>query len=569
MSDPSITVVIGGEAGQGLVTVGEFLSKALIRAGYEIVVSQDYMSRIRGGHNLFIIRVSPEQALAPREGIDLLVALDAATIALHRGELTGRGLVVADESYDFAGAPGIKVPFATLCPRPIFENIAALGVLARLLCLEPGWLTDLIEENFARKGGEVVGQNLSVFKAAQAFAEGANPGFACLAPPKIRGKRLMLDGAAAVALGGLAAGVDFCSFYPMTPSTGVALTLIAHAREMGVVVEQAEDEIAAFNMALGASYAGATAMVATAGGGFALMCEGVSLAGMTETPIVAVVGQRPGPATGLPTRTEQGDLNLVLYAGHGEFPRAVFAPGAPEQCFHLTRRAVDQAERHQSPVFVLIDQYLADGYRAVEPFDLRGLPETARPGREGPADYRRYAPDDSGVSPRLIPGFGPYLVCVDSDEHTPDGHITEDGGVRTAMVDKRQRKLRGLTAEALAPDYSGDPEPEVLLVCWGSTLGAASEAAEILRGQGKKAACLHFPQVYPLVPESFAAHFKRAGEVVMVEGNATGQFAELILAKTGIRIAKRILRYDGRPFTAKYILDRLDAGQAGETHAAD
>jgi len=299
--------------------------------------------------------------------------------------------------------------------------------------------------------------------------------------------------------------------------------------------------------------------VATAGGGFALMCEGVSLAGMIETPIVFVVGQRPGPATGLPTRTEQGDLNLVLYAGHGEFPRAVFAPGTPEQCFHLTHRAVDQSERHQSPAFVLIDQYLADWSQAVVPFDLKSLPEVARPGREapGPAVYERFALTDSGVSPRLVPGFGEYLVCVDSDEHTPEGHITEDAGVRTAMVDKRLRKLRGLVADALPPDYSGDPEPEVLLVCWGSTLGAAAEAAGILRGQGKKAACLHFSQVYPLVPETFLTHFERAGELVMVEGNATGQFAELIRAKTGTLIAKRILRYDGRPFTAKYIVDRL------------
>jgi 2-oxoglutarate ferredoxin oxidoreductase subunit alpha len=559
MIDPSVTIVIGGEAGQGLVTVGEFLSKALIRAGYEIVVSQDYMSRIRGGHNLFIIRVSPEQVTAPREGIDLLVALDAATIALHRGELTGRGLVVADESLDFGGAPGIKVPFAKLCPRPIFENVAALGILAKLLCLEPSWLTGLIGETFSRKGGEIVGQNLAVFKAAQAFAEGNNPGFTCLAPPSRQDRRLMLDGVTAVALGGLAAGVNFCSFYPMTPSTGVALTLIAHAKDMGVVVEQAEDEIAAFNMALGASYAGATAMVATAGGGFALMCEGVSLSGMLETPIVVVVGQRPAPATGLPTRTEQGDLNLVVYAGHGEFPRAVFAPGTPEQCFHLAHRAVDQAERHQSPAFVLIDQYLADCLQAVAPFDLGALPQVAKPGfaADDPAAYERYALTDSGISPRLIPGFGEYLVCVDSDEHTPDGHITEEAGVRTAMVDKRLRKLRGLVADALPPDYSGDPEPEVLLVCWGSTLGAAAEAAGILRERGTKAACLHFTQVFPLVPETFTAHFARAGQVVMVEANATGQFAELIRAKTGTDVAKRILRYDGRPFTGKYILDRL------------
>ena len=258
-------------------------------------------------------------------------------------------------------------------------------------------------------------------------------------------KRLIINGNEAIALGALAGGLKFLAFYPMTPSTSVALTVIANAAKMGVVAEQAEDEIAAINMALGASYAGSPAMVCTSGGGFALMTEGVSLAGMTETPLVVVISQRPGPATGLPTRTEQGDLEFVLHAGHGEFPRAVFAPGSVEECFHLTVTAFQQAEKYQGPVFVLTDQFLADSLRAVEPFDLAGVqPVQARAAKVGGGwDYERYAVTESGVSPRAIPGSGKELVVVDSDEHDTHGHIIEDGETRISMMEKTLPQAQG------------------------------------------------------------------------------------------------------------------------------
>ncbi|MBI4806619.1 MAG: 2-oxoacid:acceptor oxidoreductase subunit alpha [Desulfovibrio sp.] len=559
MPDSSVNIVIGGEAGQGLVTVGDFLAKALVRAGYEIVVTQDYQSRIRGGHNTYAIRASHEAVFGPRETIDLLVALNAQTVSLHKDKLTARAMVLADEAIDLAGLSGLSIPFKTLCPKPIFENMAALGVLAQLLCIEPAWLEGLITETFHKKGDQVVAENLKVFADSLAWAHARNAGFSCIAPAERTEKRYFMNGNEAIALGALAAGANFCSYYPMTPSTSVAATLIDKGGQMGMLVEQAEDEIAAINMALGASYAGARVVVPTSGGGFALMVEGVSLAGMTETPVVIVLAQRPGPATGLPTRTEQGDLSMVLYAGHGDFPRAVYAPGTPEQCFDVTYRAMDQAEKWQSPVFVLTDQYLADSFRAVTPFDLSRLPRVSSPelGTDAPDRYERYADTPSGVSPRLIPGFGEHLVVLDSDEHTADGHITEDLGVRIRMVDKRMRKAAGLLADCLAPEVTGSAAPDTLLVCWGSTYGPALEAARNLREQGVDAAVMHFLQVYPLSPEHFLPTLEAARRVVMVEGNYSGQLALLIKQETGFAFKEVITRYDGLPLTAAYILERL------------
>jgi 2-oxoglutarate ferredoxin oxidoreductase subunit alpha len=328
---------------------------------------------------------------------------------------------------------------------------------------------------------------------------------------------------------------------------------------MGLVVEQVEDEIAAINMAIGASFAGAPSLVPTSGGGFALMTEAVSLAGVSETPVVIVIGQRAGPATGLATRTEQADLEFVLHAGHGEFPRAVFAPATLEECFHLTRKAVELAERYQGPTFVLTDHFLADSIRDVEPFDVKALP-FVKPGAapssvKGP--YARYAITESGVSPRMLPGLSRHLVVGDSHEHTEAGHITEDLTLRPKMVRKRLRKMEGLIGEAIPPEHQGPKRADLLLVSWGSTQGAVAEAASTLKAQGKRTATLHFSQVWPMVPEQFVSHLKGAREVIAVEGNATGQLARLIRRETGFHIPRHISRYDGLAITPEYIIREL------------
>lgn len=561
MAIECINILIGGEAGQGLATVGQLLAKCLVRSGYHITVTQDYMSRIRGGHNTFAIRCSDQPIAAPLDAVDVLVALNQETVTLHKDQLTERGIALLGESMEDEGAKALAVPYKELIPKRLFENTAALGVLCALLGIDREVPAELMRQTFKKKGEDIINQNLDVLDKSMQWLRDQNPDFPGLqAAPDAGKEKLMLNGNEAIALGAMAAGVRFCSFYPMTPSTSVALTLIANAETVGMVIEQAEDEIAAVNMGLGASFAGARAIVPTSGGGFALMCEGVSLAGITETPLVFVLAMRPGPATGLPTRTEQGDLNLALYAGHGEFPRVIFAPGDLEQCFRLTHRAFDQAEKAQSPVFVLTDQYMADSYRDTMPFDLDSLPEPpVMPGTsiDAPAEYQRYAITENGVSPRLVPGAGEYLVVVDSDEHYPDGHITEDLDVRIQMQDKRMRKEQILKDDALPPLLVGDEGADVLLVCWGSTLGPALEAAQLLNEQGTKAAVLHFSQVWPLVPGQYTETLEAAGKVVVVEGNSTGQFATLLKIASGFVPDGQILRYDGLPFTAQYILDRL------------
>ena len=468
-------------------------------------------------------------------------------------------LVLLDERFASGNDKHIKVPFKQFADDRTV-NVAYLGVLTNLLGLDDTIVFQSLEDYFGAKKPEVTEKNRTIFTKAFDWAESTQlPGKVKLAPVADRQERLMLNGNEAIALGAISAGLKFCAFYPMTPSTSIPLTLQAAADAMGLVVEQAEDEIAAINMAIGASYAGVPAMVATSGGGFALMVEGVSLAGMTETPVFIVVGQRPGPATGLPTRTEQGDLEFVLHAGHGEFPRAIFAPGTVEECFYLARKALLLAEKFQTPIFLLTDQFLADSYRAVTPFDLEPLYSVTVGSSPDKVNqpYQRYAITDSGVSPRLRPGLSEHLVVCDSDEHTSDGHITEDLDVRIQMVEKRRRKLQGLQAEVAPPEYWGDKNPELLFVTWGSSRGSVLEATARLRDQGRQVAVLCFSQVWPLVGEQFLAVVQGAKEVIMVEGNASGQMARLIRGETGFQIPKMILRYDGLPITPEYILDHV------------
>jgi 2-oxoglutarate ferredoxin oxidoreductase subunit alpha len=560
MSETAINILVGGAAGQGLATIGTLMSKALIRAGYEVVVTQDYQSRVRGGHNTFAIRTGPELIHCGTEAIDILVALNQETIDRHSASLAEGAVVVAGAELKVGAGQHLAVPFKELAPKPMFNNVAALGVLGSTLCGDIAILEGLLASTFGKKGQEVVDANHEVLRRAWGWVRDQHFHFACMPPaPENAPRKMMLNGNEAIALGAMAAGCNFLSFYPMTPSTSVALTLIAKSAETGLVAEQAEDEISAVNMALGASFAGARSIVTTSGGGFALMVEGVSLAGITETPLVFVLVQRPGPATGLPTRTEQGDLFLAVHAGHGDFPRPVFAPGDAEDCFWLTHRAFDLAERTQGPVFVLSDQYLADSYRAVEPFDLDALPEVAAPilEPENPGAYRRYAVTGDGLSPRAVPGYSTALVKADSDEHDEMGHIEESPQNRIIQQDKRMRKEAVALREVVPPTLHGEEGADVMLLCWGSTLGPALAAAEALLKEGTDASVLHFSQVNPLDESQFMHWIEAAGTVVGVEGNPTGQFCRHLAACTGYQVKNLVLRYDGYPLTEAYILQGL------------
>jgi 2-oxoglutarate ferredoxin oxidoreductase subunit alpha len=551
-----LNLMIGGEAGQGLATVSQGLAKALVRGGWEIVVTQSYHSRIRGGHNTMSIRTANHAIIAPGRGLDILMALNAKTVKTNGPELNSGGLIVSDKALDTGRYAALKAPFAELSPRR-HHNVLGLGILACLLGLDQELVWGVLEYLFKKIPDDLTRKNREALKAAYEWTRAQDCGFKPLAPSQGPKGCLMMGGNDAIALGAISAGVKFCSFYPMTPATSIALVMAGNAERMGLVVEQAEDEIAAVNMAVGASYAGAPSLVPTSGGGFALMTEGVSLAGMMETPLVVAVAMRPGPATGLPTRTEQGDLELVLYGGHGDFPRAVFTPGSVEECFHLTRQAVLQADEFQTPVFVLTDQFLADSFRAVEPFELEGLASVKAPDSPG-EDYKRYALTQSGVSPRAIPGTGQGLVVADSDEHTEDGHLTEDLEVRVAMVKKRMRKLEAMRVKVIPPKFYGAEEPELLLVGWGSSMGSIEEAVNSLNQKGEKAGGCQFSQVWPLDAAGFLPRFEKAERVVCVEGNATGQFARLLRQQTGFEMHGLITRYDGLPITPGYVLEQLE-----------
>jgi 2-oxoglutarate ferredoxin oxidoreductase subunit alpha len=555
----TLNILIGGEAGQGLVTIGQLLSKSLVRSGYFIVVTQSYQSRIRGGHNSFTIRISTEEISALQESVDILVAMNYEAVRLHWDEILPDGIIIADKALDIKDDRFMRVPFTELVPDR-FSNTVALGITGAVMGLDKTIMEGTMESLLGKKKASLIQENRSALHKAFEWANTNLSSDHRLHVISESNQRLMMNGNEAIALGAVSTGLKFCSFYPMTPSTSIPLNLIAHAPETGLIVEQAEDEISAINMAIGASFAGAPSLVPTSGGGFALMVEGISLAAMTETPVLVVVSQRPGPATGLPTRTEQADLELVLHAGHGEFPRAIFCPGSVEDCFYLTGKALKLAEEYQSPVFLLTDQFLADSYRAIEPLDI----ETLSPVHiDTPKDtvsppYKRYEITENGVSPRLIPGMSEHLVIADSDEHTESGHLTENLNIRQKMVKKRLTKGDGIKQEVIYPDIREGRKPNLLLVSWGSSKGAVLEAAAQMNSNGKDVATIHFSQVWPLMPDQFMDLFRSVPKVVCIESNANGQFARLIRRETGFKIHTSILRFDGLPLTPEYILSRLN-----------
>ncbi|OGW27755.1 MAG: 2-oxoacid:ferredoxin oxidoreductase subunit alpha [Nitrospirae bacterium GWC2_57_13] len=569
------TIRIGGAAGQGIQTIGETLGRVFVRTGYFVFTHQDYESRVRGGHNFYQIRVSTQPVYASRDGIDILVALDSETIPRYEKERTRRAQVVYDSSAlkkTYEGPAFIDIPFAKLAKEhggsPIMANTVATGAVLGMLGMELDALLAIIAETFGKKGEAVVSANRKAAQAGHELAVEQCVTCSFAGEKKdtkaSRKKRLLIAGIETIALGAIAGGCRFYAAYPMTPSTGIMNYIASKAEQFGIVVEQAEDEIAAINMALGASFAGVRAMTGTSGGGFALMVEGLSLAGITETPVVIAMGQRPGPATGLPTRTEQGELQFLVSAGHGEFPRIIFAPGTPVQALLQTARAFDLAEKYQIPVFILFDQYLADSQWTYEDFDLSKVKYTDYRLRgeafSGLAEYQRHAYTANGVTPLGVPGDAKHLVVTDSDEHDEAGHIVEDGETRNRMVEKRLlKKLPRIQKEIAPPLFYGDLHPEVVITCWGSTYGVLREAVDELSAT-HSAAMLHFSEVFPLPAAEASGYLsvlKKAGQTICIENNATGQFERLLRAETGFVFSGHVRRYDGRPFTVDSLVKEL------------
>ena len=564
-------IKIGGAAGQGLQTIGDVISKTLVRAGYWVHTVQDYESRIRGGHNFTLVRLRDEPVASVREGVNLLVALDQRTIGEHLHELPPGGAVIYDEEFQVSGGAvenRLPLPLKRLAKEaghPVTENTVASGAILGLLSGDFGLLKQLLTETFERKGPEVVEMN---HKAAQLGHDYAREHCPQCVPLRLTSRpnpgRLLITGNEALGLGALVAGCRWMSAYPMTPSTGILNYLAEKSAEYGLVVEQAEDEIAAINMAIGAAFGGLRALTGTSGGGFALMNEGLALAGMTETPLVVVLGQRPGPATGLPTRTGQEDLLYALHAGHGECARAVLAPGDAEDAFHLMAKAFNLAERFQVPVIVMSDQALADSSYTLEGLDLDRVKVERgpmwRPEGEPPYSYRRHAFTEDGVSPRLFPGAREQLVITDSDEHTEDGHLTEDLRVRVRMTEKRNiKKFPRLATEIGPPRLYGPVTADLTLMGWGTAKGAMTEAVDLLRERGVAANALVFTELWPYPAEQVKTVLAARKQLIGVENNLGAQFARLTFRETGIACDHLVLRYDGRPMSADFILKEISA----------
>jgi 2-oxoglutarate ferredoxin oxidoreductase subunit alpha len=565
-----VTVVIAGEAGQGIQTVEYLLAKILKSEGYHIFASKEYMSRIRGGANSTAIRVSSARVAAYAAGIDLLVALDREAPAHLADRLSPATIIVGDAAGLGLDRPVLDIPFAAIAAaagNKLFANSVASGAVAGLFQVDFAGVERAIAAYFRGKPQAMVDQNIAAARTGyEAGRELAAAGRAGLTPPDkdaaVAGDPI-INGSEALALGAVAGGCNFIASYPMSPGTGVLIYLSQFAADFGIVAEQAEDEIAAINMGLGAWYAGARAMVSTSGGGFALMTEAVSLAGMIESPMVIHIAGRPGPATGLPTRTEQGDLELALYAGHGEFPRLILAPRSIDAAFYRTAEAFQLADRFQVPVFILTDQFLVDSFLNLPELDPAGLENEPRIVAT-PADYRRYELTPDGLSPRGIPGHGAGLVGVDSDEHDEAGHITEDLELRVRMVDKRLRKLELLRTDLVPPLFHGPADYRTLVVGWGSTYPAIREA---LAGLDRPdVAQLHLEQVYPL-PPSAVAYLQKAERIILVENNATGQFGKLLRQETGRAASDRILKYNGMPFAVEELAERFAALLTADTAA--
>jgi 2-oxoglutarate ferredoxin oxidoreductase subunit alpha len=557
-----VSIVLCGEAGQGIQTVEHILTQTLKLSGYHVFSTGEYMSRIRGGSNSTLVRVSSNRVSAPVDRIDLLIPFSPGAVGHVQKRISPKTILLGEKKFygkEYQGEGAIDVPLSQIALEvggPLYLNIVAVALLSGLFKVEREVLDHYLKHHFAGKDEAIVQKNLEAarrgYEVSDDLLRNGKLQIDLVKHNEIRDE-ILIDGVEALAMGAIAGGCNFLSFYPMSPSTAVAVLLAQHSKEFGIIVEQAEDEISAMNMGIGAWYAGARGLASTSGGGFALMVEGLSLAGMIESPMVVHIGQRPGPATGLPTRTEQGELLFALYAGHGEFPRIILAPGTTEDCFYLAQKAFNLADQYQVPVFILTDQYLLESHYNIPSLDPVRIP-LQKHFVETKQGYKRYQLTESGLSPRGIPGFGEELVVLDSDEHDEEGHITEDLDLRTKMVNKRLRKLELLKNDIVPPELIGPENYKTLIIGWGSTYHAIKEA--LGRLDREDVAFLYFKQVYPLHPNTIA-YLQKARKRIIVENNGTAQFGQLIRMQTGFDMDRKILKYNGLPFSVEELEEQL------------
>lgn len=551
-------ILIGGEAGQGLKTIDDILGKILFKEGFNIFSSKDFMSRIRGGHNFMQLRISDQTLYGPVNEVDLLIALNKETVELHRDQLKDDGIVLIEGENEIIDGRTILVPASIIAEdiNPKGVNTVFIGAVLKTIDLELETAKKVLENHFEE---DLLKDNIKLLERGYNSVESIYDNLKENVTNK--NDEIFIDGNSALGWGALSGGLRFYSAYPMSPSTGIMKFLAGQQKDYDLVVEQAEDELGALNMALGGSYSGIRAMSGTSGGGLALMNEAIGLAGITETPVVIADVQRPGPATGLPTRTGQGDLLFAINSAQDDFPLMVIAPRDQEDLFYNGFRALNLADKYQIPVIILSDQFNADSSKNIKEFDFDVLTierHLISSDDKKAEDYKRYKFTEDGISPRAYPGqLKGETVLVDSDEHDQKGHIVEDAETRTKMVDKRAHKIDKLIEEDLQePKYYGEEDIDYLFLTWGSSYGPAREAYQLLKEDDIKVGLLSFNDVWPL-PKNKLKDLAEDTELVTVELNSTAQFKSLIASETLLDVENSILKYDGRPFTGKEIYQRF------------
>ena len=559
--------LVGGPAGTGIESVAKSVALAFVREGLRVHAVSEYANVIRGDHSFSSVHVAGQTPLSHTRRYDLFLAMDARSVAEHAAEMREGGIIVCDAEKEKKiaeidipkGVHLLNVPMAALAREAglaLAANVVGVGACFALLERDNGKMRSVLETLFTRKGAEIVAKNHAALRAGMDAVE-QNPDAPRL-PFSLEGDgtpRALLAGNEAICLGLLKGGLTFLAAYPMTPGSTVMTTLAAEARRYEIAVLHAEDEIAAVNMAVGAAYAGARSATSTSGGGFALMGEAVSLAGQMEVPLLIVNAMRPGPSTGLPTRTAQGDLRMAMHAGQGDFPRIVVAVGDHEEAARLSAKALEMAEEFQVPVILLTEKYLADAYRDV-PLDFCADISSERKSIEAsPAeDYLRYHTGaKNGVSPRALPGTPLGAHTATSYEHNQKGKGEEDPAAVQEMMEKRWRKLEAIRTQLPPPAEFGPRSAPITLVGWGAMKPLLLAAQQELQKSGTEARVVHFSWLSPL-PHGTKEALKTSGKVLLVEGNQSGQL-EGYLRECGVLDGDipALRRFHGRALTGPEI----------------
>lgn len=554
---------VAGAAGDGILSAGMLFAKTCVRGGLHVFATAEYPSLIRGGHNNLDVRIGEEKVFSHTKKLDLLVALNQDSVDYHASKVSQNGGIIFDGSETKAPAEigrDIKLydmPLKELSKQHgglIMRNTIAMGASIALLDFDLDLFNSVLADRFGKKVQEVVDANIKAAKAGYDYIkEKYSEDFAFKLERRDYKNHMLITGNESISAGAIKAGCKFYAAYPMTPASSILHFMAANEKKYGMVVKHTEDELAAMNMTVGASYAGARAMTGTSGGGFALMTEALGLAAMVETPLVVVNAQRPGPATGMATHSGQADLRFMLHAAPDEFPRVVIAPGDINECFYGTIRAFNLAEKYQMPVIILTDKFLGESYISNDIFPQEGImidrgALLTEEDLKDKKDYRRYRVTESGVSPRSMPGQKNGMHVASSYEHDEKGMEREEEVIRIAMHEKRFRKLQFLVQELEKPKLIGPAGAQATIVAFGSTKGVIKEAMKILEKEGIATNFLQILYLSPFQSEEVKEILQKSRIIIDIENNKTGQLAGLIKEKTGIDVNYKILKYDGRAF---------------------